>query len=352
MKRRMLEISDLKGKSLLVTGGAGFIGSHLVDRLIGEKPERLVVVDNFYFGKDKIRNLSSANTVFPSLKIYDQDATKMRPMKQILRNENIDVVFNLAVIALPVSLAKPKWTYDTNSAISSTLCELLRKDCFKTLVHFSSSEAYGDAEQIPMGEDHSLKPSTPYGASKIASDHLVLSYIRTFGVDASIIRPFNTYGPRQHEGTYAGVIPVTIRRILNGESPVIDGDGLQTRDYTYVTDTADAAVKTCQAKSTRGKVLNIASGEEMSIKNLITKIAKIMNCKKPIVFDKPRPGDVRRFIGNNSLARKLVHYEPKIGFDEGLEYTIDWYRELYATQDKTKSSLQGKPHKSVQRLQK
>jgi UDP-glucose 4-epimerase len=219
-------------------------------------------------------------------------------------------------------------------------------------VHFSSSEAYGDAEQVPMDESHSLRPSTPYGASKIASDHLVLSYIRTFGVDASIIRPFNTYGPRQHEGTYAGVIPITIRKILNGESPVIHGDGLQTRDYTYVTDTADAAVKIYHAKSTRGKVLNIASGEEMSIKNLVSKIAEIMNCKKPIVYDKPRPGDVRRFIGNNSLARKLIHYEPKIGFDEGLKYTIDWYRELYATQDKTKSSLQGKPHKLVQRLRK
>ena len=338
MKRRILEISDLKGKSLLVTGGAGFIGSHLVDRLIDEKPERLVVVDNFYFGKDKIRNLSSANAVFPSLKIYHQDATKMRSMKQILRNENIDVVFNLAVIALPVSLTKPKWTYDTNSAISSTLCELLRKDCFKTLVHFSSSEAYGDAEQIPMGEDHSLKPSTPYGASKIASDHLVLSYIRTFGVDSSIIRPFNTYGPRQNEGSYAGVIPLTIRRILEGESPVVHGDGLQTRDLTYVTDTADAAVKIYYARSTRGKAVNIASGKEISIKDLISKIAQIMKCRKPILYDAPRPGDVRRFIGSNSLARKLVNYSPKVGFDEGLRLTTEWYRNLYASQHKSTSS--------------
>jgi UDP-glucose 4-epimerase len=328
----------LNSKSILVIGGAGFIGSHLVDRLIDERPEKLVVVDNFYFGKDKMRNLSSAKTRLPSLKVYNQDAAKMRSMRQILKNENIDVVFNLAVICLPVSLTRPKWTYDTNSAISSTLCELLRRDCYKTLVHFSSSEAYGDAEQIPMDENHSLRPTTPYGASKIASDHLVLSYIRTFDVDASIIRPFNAYGPRQNEGSYAGVIPLTIGRILEGESPMIHGDGLQTRDYTYVTDTADAAVKIYYAKSTRGKILNIASGKEMSVKNLISKIAELMNCSKPIIYAAPRPGDVRRFIGSNALAKKLINYEPKVDFNGGLRLTIDWYRSLYASRRKLTSS--------------
>jgi UDP-glucose 4-epimerase len=335
MRKRELK---LEHRRVLVTGGGGFIGSHLVDRLVDERPERLVVVDNFYFGKDKMRNLASAKARFPSLKIYHQDAAKMRSIRRILKSENIDIVFNLAVVCLPVSLTRPKWTYDTNSVISSTLCELLRKDCYKTLVHFSSSEVYGDAEQVPMDESHSLKPSTPYGASKIASDHLVLSYVRTFGVDASIIRPFNTYGPRQNEGSYAGVIPLTIRRILEGESPMIHGDGLQTRDYTYVTDTADAAVKIYYAKSTRGKILNIASGKEMSIKNLISKIAELMNCSKPITYAAPRPGDVRRFIGSNALAKKLINYEPKVDFNGGLRLTIDWYRSLYASRRKFTSS--------------
>mgnify|MGYP001050676132 CR=1 FL=1 len=317
---------------ILVTGGAGFIGSHLVDRLIDEKPENLVVVDNFYLGEEKIRNLSQARSRFPPLKVYREDAAKTRLMKQILKDEGIEVVFNLAAICLPASLVKPKWTYDTNVAITSTFCELLRKDYFKTLIHFSSSEVYGDAKQVPMDENHPLEPSTPYGASKIASDHLVLSYYRTFGIDTSIIRPFNNYGPRQNEGTYAGVIPLTIKRILKGESPVIYGDGLQTRDYTYVTDTAEAAVSVCCKKSTRGKVINIASGKETSIKDLVSKIATIMNCKKSIVYDKPRPGDVRRFIGSNYLAKKLINYEPKVDFQEGLRRTIDWYRNLHSSQ--------------------
>lgn len=321
-----------------MTGGSGFIGSHLVDRLIREKPERLVVVDNFYLGEDKIRNLSSAKESFHSLKVYHRNAAKSGLMSQILKDEGIDVVFNLAVVCLPASLTRPKWTYDTNSAIASAFCELLRKDYFQTLVHFSSSEVYGDATQVPMDENHSLKPSTPYAASKIAADHLVLSYVKTFGVDASIIRPFNTYGPRQNEGTYAGVIPATIRRILENEPPVIYGDGLQTRDYTYVTDTADAAVKIYCARSTRGKVLNIASGKEISIKDLISKIAKLMNWKKPITHGPPRPGDVRRFIGSNSLAKELINYEPKVDFDEGLSLTISWYRNLYASRHGSTSS--------------
>jgi UDP-glucose 4-epimerase len=335
-------MSNLSNRSILVTGGAGFVGSHLVDRLVSEKPKRLVIIDNFYLGEDKIRNLSQARSRFPSLRVYHQDAAKMRLVKKILIDEGIEVVFNLAVICLPASLVKPKWVHDVNVTITSTFCELLRKDCFDTLIHFSSSEAYGDAKQVPMDENHPLEPSTPYGASKIASDHLVLSYCKTFDVDASIIRPFNNYGPRQNEGTYAGVIPLTIERILKGESPVIFGDGMQTRDYTYVTDTAGAAVKIYRAKSTRGKVLNIASGEETTIKNLVSKIAEIMGCKKPILYDKPRPGDVRRFIGSNRLARELINYKAKVSFDEGLRRTIDWYRDTYSSQHKSRLPVKEK----------
>jgi len=318
---------NLTNKSVVVTGGAGFIGSHLVDRLIDERPGSLVVVDDFSLGKE--RNLSSAKKKYPNLKVYRQDATKMRQMENILRNESVDVVFNLAIVCLPECLVKPKSGYDTNVELTSVICELARKGYYKTLVHFSSSEAYGSAENIPMMESHPLKPTTPYGASKIASDHLVLSYVQTYGIEASIVRPFNAYGPRQNEKTYAGVIPLTINRIFHNESPIIHGDGLQTRDYTYVTDLADAAVRICKERETRGKILNIASGKETTVKDLVLKIAELMNYKKPVVYEEPRPGDVRRFFGSNLIARALIRYKPRIDLEEGLRLTIKWYSDLF-----------------------
>ena len=318
---------NLINRSVAVTGGAGFIGSHLVDRLIDEKPGNLVVIDDFSLGKE--RNLSSAKRKYPNLKIYRQDATRMRQMEDILRKESVEVVFNLAIEPLPKCLVRPKSGYDNNVELTSVICDLARKGFFKVLVHFSSSEAYGSAENVPMMENHPLKPTTPYGASKIASDHLVLSYVQTFGIKASIIRPFNAYGPRQNEGTYAGVVPLTIRRVFQRKSPIIYGDGLQTRDLTYVTDLADAAVRICKEEETRGRVLNIASGKETTIKDIILKIAELMNSKKPVIYEEPRPGDVRRFFGSNLIARALIGYKPRIDLEEGLRLTIKWYTDLF-----------------------
>lgn len=316
---------SLKNRSLLVTGGAGFIGSHLVDRLIQESPDNLVVVDNFFLGKEY--NLLDAKQSYPNLEIYKQDASDFRAMSKIMKDENVDAVFNLAVVPLPVSLTKPKWAFEQNVNITLTMCELAREDLFKSLIHFSSSEAYGTSEYAPMDEKHPLNPRTPYAASKAASDHLVYSYWTTFGIDASIIRPFNNYGPRQNEGSYAGVIPVTIKRILGGQPPVIYGDGKQTRDYLFVTDTADAAVKVYGSMSTRKKTLNIASGREVPIEYVIRTISEYLEAGKQIVYEPERPGDVRRHIANTFLAEDLLGFKPTIDLNEGLKRTIDWYKQ-------------------------
>ena len=314
---------SLKNKSVLVTGGAGFIGSHLVDRLIKEEPENLVVVDNFFIGKES--NLIEARENYPNLKIYNQDASDYEIMSEIMKNEGIEVVFNLAVIPLPASLTKPRWAFEQNVNITLSTCELARNNYFDTLIHFSSSEAYGTSEYAPMDEKHPLNGTTPYAASKAASDQLVFSYCRTFGIDASIIRPFNNYGPRQNEGSYAGVIPLTIKRILNDEAPVIYGDGKQTRDYLYVTNTTNAAIDVYNSKSTRNKVINIASGKEVSIETLITLIVKYLNRDKTIVYEQERPGDVRRHIANIYLAEDLIVFKPTVSLEGGLKLTVEWY---------------------------
>jgi UDP-glucose 4-epimerase len=314
----------LQDKSILVTGGAGFIGSHLVDRLILEHPSNLVVVDNFFLGKES--NLDEAKANYSQLKIYRQDASSHKAMRQIIRNEASQVVFNLAVVPLPTSLVRPKWSYKQNVNIALTLCELAREHTFNTLINFSSSEAYGSCLYAPMEENHPLNPTTPYAASKAASDLLVLSYISTFNIDASIIRPFNSYGPRQNEGNYAGVIPLTIKRILSGESPIIYGDGEQTRDYVYVTDVADAAVRMYNCTQTRGRVINIGSGEEISINRLVNLLAQHLNWNKPPVYKEARPGDVRRHIANIVLAEEIIDFCPKVNIEQGLKRTLEWYK--------------------------
>ena len=316
---------SLKNKSVLVSGGAGFIGSHLVDRLVKEEPENLVVVDNFFLG-DK-SNLEDAKRNYPNLKIYEHDATDYEKMRTIMEEESVEVVFNLAIVPLPVSLEKPKWTYEHNIAITSTFCELLRNDFLKTLINFSSSEAYGTYISAPMEENHPLNPTTPYAASKAAADCLLLSYCRTFGIDASIIRPFNNFGPRQNDKSYAAVIPLTIKRMLSGEAPVIYWDGEQSRDFIFVTDTVDATIEVYNHKNTRGKVLNIASGKDTTINTLVKIIAKLMNCDKPIIYQEKRPGDVRRHIANTFLARDLIGFKPAVGLEEGLKLTIESYKE-------------------------
>lgn len=320
---------SLRNKSILVTGGAGFIGSHLVDSLVHHEPERIVVVDNLFLGKDE--NLEEARRSYPELTIYHDDVSDYSVMKKIVTEECIDVVFDLAVIPLPASLEKPAWTFRHNIDMTLSICELARENAFDTLIHFSSSEVYGTTISGPMDEEHPLNGTTPYAASKAASDSLVLSYCRTFGIDASIIRPFNNYGPRQNEGSYAGVIPLTILRVLRNEPVIIQGDGKQTRDYIYVTDTADAAVQVYNSENCRGRAINIASGREVSIDFLVKFIVNHMCDKRPIVFEPARPGDVRRHIANVFLARDLIDFSPKVSFEEGLVRTIEWYISRFST---------------------
>jgi UDP-glucose 4-epimerase len=319
-------MNSIKNKSVLVTGGCGFIGSHLVDRLVKDNPEKVVVVDNFFLGKES--NLADAKEIFEGIKIIKGCAEDKLMMGDILRTENVDVVFNLAVIPLPTSLVKPAWTVEVNVNITNVLCELQWEGAFETLIHCSSSEVYGSAITVPMNEDHPLNATTPYAASKAACDHIVQSYYRTFGLDLSVIRPFNNYGPRQNENAYAGIIPTTIRRILEGKHPVIFGDGNQTRDYIYVTDTAEAIVDTYKNNEARGKVINVGSGKEIAIKEIVEIICKKMDWTDDIIYENMRKGDVRRHCADISLAKKIINFKPKLNQEEGLETTVNWYQKV------------------------
>jgi len=317
----------LKGKRVMITGGAGFIGSHLVDRVIKEEPDRLVVVDNFFLGREE--NLAEAKKACPELQLYRIDASNLAAMLQLVISEKVDVVFNLAVVPLPTSLEFPTWTIETNIGIATTFCELARRGYIQTLIHCSSSEVYGSALYTPMDEKHPLVPCTPYAASKAAGDHIVLSYRQTYDIDTVIVRPFNNFGPRQNPGSYAGVIPIIISRALDNTPVEIYGDGEQTRDFIFVRDTAEAMVRIYEVEQTRGQIINIASGRETSVNSLVSQVVFVMGKPDhPRFHSADRPGDVRRHCGDINRLQELTGYLAHTITDETLIETMEWYRSM------------------------
>lgn len=325
----MADRQRLAGKSVLVLGGAGFIGSHLVDRIIVEEPSRVTVVDNLFLGRQE--NLAHAASELPALVFEEADGTDLDAMAAIIRRQRVDVVFNLAVVPLPASLERPRWCVEQNIELAMVPAELQRQGLFETLVHFSSSEAYGSAAYVPMDEGHPPIPSTPYAASKGGGDQIVLSYQHTFGTDVAIIRPFNNYGPRQNAGSYAGIIPIVIIRARAGLPVEIFGDGEQTRDYIFVRDTADAAIRLYGEPRARARVVNVASGREVTINTLVAMLLEALGSDVPVVHGEPRPGDVRRHHASIALARELFGFEPRTSLREGITETVAWYLETGAS---------------------
>jgi UDP-glucose 4-epimerase len=316
---------QIRGKSVLVTGGAGFIGSHLVDRLIAEEPAQLTVVDNFFLGSEA--NLASARSQRADLEVIRLDASDLAAMQDVVTARKVDAVFDLAVVPLPTSLVYPAWTVATNVGIATTFCEIARRGLVERLLHCSSSEAYGTARYVPMDEEHPRDALTPYAASKSAADQVIDSYIKTFGIDATTVRPFNNFGPRQNPGTYAGIIPIIVNNVRDGVPVQIHGDGEQTRDFLFVRKTADMIVQVFQSAACRGTDVNVATGVETSVNDLVRRMLQVLGVPDhPVVHTDPRPGDVRRHCADVAKARKLLGTSPEPMSDDELAETIDWYR--------------------------
>lgn len=315
---------SVRSKSILVTGGAGFIGSHLVDRLIRDEPSRITVVDNFFLGNSD--NLAEALAVRPDLEIIRVDASDLAAMQDVVTANKVDTVFDLAMIPLPTSLTYPDWTIRTNVGIATTFCEIARRGLVERLIHVSSSEAYGSARYVPMDENHPHDAITPYAASKSAADHIIESYVQTFNIDATVIRPFNNIGPRQNPGTYAGIVPIIVRRVLAGLPIEIYGDGEQTRDLSYVGDTVELMAQIQESAECRGKVLNVATGVETSVNELVRRILVLLGREDhPVVHTDARPGDVRRHCADVTRLTALIGHQPSALSDESLKKTVDWY---------------------------
>lgn len=317
---------DIQGKHVLVTGGAGFIGSHLCDALLEKGAGRVVCVDNFFLGK--MENIADA-LKSDRFRLYRDDARNFGVMQAVMEKENIEIVFNLATIALNYSFFNPLDAYMVNVSLANTLMELMKVGVFKTLIHTSSSEAYGTAKYSPMDENHPIDPTTPYAAGKAAADLMIQSFMKVLNIDAAIIRPFNNYGPRQNaEGPLAGIIPATAKRIKNGGKPVVNGDGEQTRDFLYVKDTVRGLIMAYEQEASRGQVINLGSGKDISMNSLLKGICDYMGYTGEWKHMEERTSDVRNLCANIGKARQLLGFEPQMTFEKGIIETLDWYKNL------------------------
>lgn len=313
---------QIKGSTILVTGGAGFIGSHLVDRLVADGAKQVIAVDNMFLGSEE--NLNDA--IAKGAKLYKDDIEISSTLDYLFSKYQFDIVFNCATKALNYSFVNPKNAFDTNVNGVLNILEHQRLGHFKTLVHFSTSEVYGTAVYEPMDEKHPINPTTTYAAGKAAADLAVNSYVNMFGLDCFIVRPFNNYGPRQnYKGYMAGVIPITAYKILKGQQPEIHGTGTQSRDFIYVLDTVDAIVKLYPVMQKSDSV-NISTDGQISVKDLIQQIAKIMNYDGKILAKEARGADVECHNASNAKVKKLIDYQ-LTPFDVGLKKTLNWYKE-------------------------
>lgn len=312
----------VKNHTVLVTGGAGFIGSHIVDACLGHGAEHVVVIDSLFLGQEE--NIADALKT-GKMTFYKDDIEIKSSLEYIIANHDIDIVFNCATKALNYSFFNPANAFSTNVTGVLNLLELQRAGRFKTLCHFSTSEVYGTAVYEPMDEAHPKNPLTTYAAGKAAADLAVESYVRMFDLDAFIVRPFNNYGPRQnHKGLLAGIIPITAYRILNDIAPEIHGNGKQTRDFIHVSDTVGAVMKLYDIMPV-GESINISTNNQVSVNTLIHSICDIMDYKGDIVRKPERKSDVECHNACNKKVNAMIDYY-LTPFEEGLQSTLQWYK--------------------------
>jgi UDP-glucose 4-epimerase len=306
---------------VLVTGGAGFIGSELVRQLV-EAGHRVVVLDNLTTGRRE--NLAGLPTARVELVTGDlRDAARL---PGLLRGATH--VFHLACLGVRHSIHSPLENHDVNATATLSLLAAARSAGVARFVHVSSSEVYGSASVVPMTEDHPTRPTTVYGASKLAGECYARAYHATWGFPSVVVRPFNTYGPRgHHEGDSGEVIPRFLLRALAAEPLVVFGDGCQTRDFSHVSDTARGILSAGFAEGVVGETLNLGSGRETAVLALAGAVADVTGRTPRVVHEAARPGDVRRHLAGVERARNLLGYEPRIPLHEGLAALRDWYLE-------------------------
>jgi len=306
--------------SILVIGGCGFIGSHLVEELLERGKEVSVLGCHC-----RLENLETAKGQFKSIRgdIRDKDVVDRAI------DADVEGILHLAaLINVDQSIQSPELFLDTNVIATVNIMEIARRRNIPKLLYMSTCEVYGNIPQGMADEGHPTNPRSPYAASKFAAERYLLAYSNTYDKpNVVIIRGFNQYGPRQNAGQHGAVIPKFITKLLSGQKIQVHGDGSQTRDYVYVKDTVRGIADAFEKSMPNGEVVNLATGVETSIRDVAVATCKLdgKQPEKYMEFVKDRPGQLIRSCGDYSKAKRLLGWEPTVPFDQGLSLTFDWY---------------------------
>jgi len=303
----------------LVTGGAGFIGSNIVEELL-RRGEDVRVMDDFSTGREE--NLAPFKD---RIDLYKGDIRNEKDMRQAL--EDIDIVLHQAALrSVPKSLEAPVATNDVNVNGTMNLLMQAKVSGVKRVVYASSSSVYGDCSEYPQKETFTPEPISPYAVSKLAAEYYCRMFAKSMGLETVSLRYFNVFGPRQNpESKYSAVIPAFISTLANDQPCTIDGDGTQSRDFTFVSNVVDANLAACDTPGISGMVFNVACGQDHSVTEVAESLKKILGKDITSVHGPKRPGDVKRTFADINRLRDVLKVEPGIDLHEGLKRTAEWF---------------------------
>ena len=304
----------------LVTGGAGFIGSHIVRRLL-EQGHRVRVLDDLSTGK-----AANLHEVAAQVEFVEGDIRDVPTVERAMRN--VEVVFHLAARAsVPRSIEQPRAANDINVTGTLNLLIAAKEAGARRLVYSASSSAYGDTPVMPKAVDMCPRPLSPYAVSKLAAEHYCAVWAHVYGLQTVSLRYFNVFGPRQDpHGPYAAVIPAFVSRMLKGQSPVIFGDGEQSRDFCFVENVVNANLLAAEVPELHGEVVNVACGERTTLNQIVADLNKLLGTSVKPDYRPPRAGDVKHSLADITETKRLLGYEPRVMFPEGLRRSIAWYK--------------------------